>query len=69
MVVVGQKHRQRPAAGSPVTDLKGGLVNLVEIGPFLTVHLDIDEQFVHHLGGGFILEGFMGHDMAQWQAE
>ncbi len=42
----------------------GGLVDLVEIGPFFAVDLDVDEMLVHHPGGLGILEGFMGHDVA-----
>jgi len=64
VVVVGQKHRQRPAAGSLVQQVEGGLIDFVEVGPFFAIHLDVDEQAIHHLGGGFVLEGFMSHDVA-----
>jgi hypothetical protein len=64
VVVMGQEHGERPAARSPVQQVKGGLINFVEVRPLLTIHLDVDESFVHHLGGGLIFEGFVGHDMA-----
>ena len=41
----------------------GALVNLVQIGSFFSVYLDVNEQAVHDFGGGLILEGFMRHDM------
>jgi hypothetical protein len=64
LIVVRQKHRQWPTAGPPLQQLKGGLINLVEIGPLLAIHLDIDEQLVHHPSGGVVLEGFVRHDVA-----
>ena len=59
-----EKQGQRPAAAALGQYLMRGLVNLVEVGTFLAVDLDIDEQPVHHRRDAFILEGFVGHDMA-----
>jgi hypothetical protein len=39
-------------------------VNRVEVGAFLAVDLDVDEQLVHHRGGGLVLEGLVRHDVA-----
>ena len=36
----------------------------IQIGTLLAINLDIDEQAVHDRGGVFVLEAFMGHDMA-----
>ena len=39
------------------------LVDLVEVGAFFAIHLDVDEMLVHHGGDRFILERFMRHHM------
>jgi len=36
-------------------------VDLIDVGPLLAIHFDIDEQLVHHLRGRFILEALMRH--------
>ena len=58
-----QENVQGPAAGAG-----GGLnethVNLVDIGSFLPVDLDIDEMLVEVCGCGFILERLAFHHMA-----
>ena len=59
-----EKHRQRPAPGTPGEQLVGGLIDAVQVRTLFPVHLDVDEQAVHERGGGRILEGFVGHDMA-----
>ncbi len=59
-----EEHRQRPAAGAAGQHLVGGLVDLVEVGPLLAIHLDVHEEAVHHRRHLRILEGFVGHDMA-----
>ena len=56
-VIIGcEKHGERPAAGALRKHLMRHLVDAVEVGAFFAVDLDIDEQLVHHLCGGFILE-------------
>jgi hypothetical protein len=62
--VGGEKHGERPAAAALRQHLVRGLVDLVDVGPFLAIHLDVDEMPVHdrrHLG---ILEAFLRHDVA-----
>ena len=44
-------------------DLLCELIHLVQIRPFLAVDLDVDEELVHDLGSGRILEGFVSHDV------
>jgi hypothetical protein len=39
-------------------------VDLIDVGPFLAIDFDIDEQVVHHVRGRFILEALMRHDVA-----
>ena len=41
-VVGSEKHRERPAAGALRQHLLGDLVNAVDVGPLLPVHLDVD---------------------------
>ena len=59
-----QEHRQWPAAGPTVQHLVGQLVDVVEIGPLLAIDLDVHEIVVHQIGGGAVLEGLVGHDVA-----
>ena len=58
-----QEHRHRPAAPARL-GLHRLHVDGVDVGPLLAVHLDVDEQVVHDLGDGFVLEGFVGHHVA-----
>src|SRR5436190_4831263 len=37
---------------------------MIDVRPLLAVHLDVDEQIVHHARGCFVLEAFMRHDVA-----
>ena len=39
-------------------------VDLVDVGTFFTVDLDVHEKLVHDRSGCGIFEAFMGHDMA-----
>ena len=59
----GEKHRHRPAA-LLAQQMQRAHVNLVDVGPFLAVHLDVDEQFVHHPRRRFVLERLVRHHMA-----
>ena len=59
----GQEHGQWPAALLTHRG-QGGHVDLVDVGPFLAIDLDIDEQTVHDGGDIFALEALMRHDMA-----
>ena len=39
-------------------------VNLIDIRPLFAIDLDVDEQLVHHAGGGVVLEAFVCHYVA-----
>ncbi len=59
---VGREHHgERPAPGAPRQHLVGELVDLVEVGSLLAIHLDVDEQPVHDFSDRFVLEGFVRH--------
>ena len=58
-----EEHRQRPTAGAVRQHLLRDLINLVEIGTFFAIDLDVDEQLIHQCGSPQVFEGLMGHDM------
>ena len=58
-----EEHGQRPSALFAEKG-EGRLIYLVDIGPFLPVHLDIDKEIIHQRRGLLILEAFVGHHMA-----
>ena len=58
-----EKHGQGPSALGAHQGQRG-LVDGVQIGSLLAVHLDVDEQAVHHPGDGLVLETLVGHDVA-----
>ena len=58
-----QENSQRPS--SPAGEHLAGLhVDGVDVRSLFAVHLDVDEQPVHYLGRGRILEGLVSHHMA-----
>ena len=59
-----QEHGQRPAARLLSENLVGQLIDLVEIGAFFPIHLDVHEVFVHHTGGRRVFERFVCHHVA-----
>ena len=61
--VGGQEDRHRPAA-VPGHRLDGGHVEVIEVGSFLAVDLDVDEPLVHQLRDRVVLEAFALHDVA-----
>ncbi len=61
--VRGEEHRHRPAA-LPGRRLHRLHVHGVDVRPLLAVDLDVDEVRVHLVGGGLVLEGLVGHDVA-----
>src|SRR5690242_11047613 len=63
VIIMSQKHCQRPAAGMLGQYLMRELVYLVEIWSFLAIHFDVDEMLIHDRGGGFVFERFMCHHM------
>jgi hypothetical protein len=58
-----QKHGQWPAA-LLAHGRQSCHVDLVDVGPLLAIHLDIDEEPVHDVGNFGFLEAFMRHDVA-----
>ncbi len=61
--VRGQKHGERPAAMlAEVVQCRH--VDLIDVGAFLAVDLDVDEQLVHHARRRLILEALMRHHVA-----
>ena len=64
LVVVCQKHGERPAARALRQHLLRDLVDAVDVGPLLTIDLDVDEQVIHDLCGLRILERLVRHDVA-----
>ena len=63
-VIRRKEHREWPAAAALGQHLVRELVHLVEIRPFLAVHLDVDEQPVHHGGSRLVFERLVRHHMA-----
>ena len=63
LAVGGEKHGQRPAA-LLAQMMQRRHVDLVDVGALLAIDFDVDEQLVHHRGGGGILEAFVRHDVA-----
>ncbi len=63
MQLGGQEDGHGPAALTGESD-DGGHVEAVQVGAFLPVDFDADEMLVQEGGGGGILEGFVGHDVA-----
>ncbi len=58
-----QEDAHRPAALAAQA-LDGFHVDLVQVGPLLAVHLDVDEVLVHQARDLFALEGLALHDVA-----
>ena len=63
LAVGGEKHGQRPAA-LLAQKVKGRHVDLVDVGALFAIDFDVDEQVVHHRGGGVVFETLVGHDVA-----
>ena len=38
-------------------------VDLIDVGAFLAIHFDVDEEIVHHLRGCRVLEALVRHDV------
>ena len=58
-----EKHGHGPAAAARHR-LHGLHVDLVDVGPLLTIHLDVHEELVHERGDLLVLEGLALHDVA-----
>ncbi len=63
LCVGGQEDRHRPPA-APGQGLDGVHVELVDVGAFLAVDLDVDVELVHPLGDLGVLEALVGHHVA-----
>ena len=59
-----EEHRERPAAAALREHLVRGLVDAVEVGPFLSIHLHVDEALVHHGGRRGVFERLVRHHVA-----
>ena len=64
LVVMHQEHGQRPAAAAARQQLVRQLVEAIEVGALLAVHLDVHEALVHERRDGRVLEGLVRHDVA-----
>ncbi len=58
-----EKHGQRPAAVLAKV-MQRRHVDLIDVRPLLAIDFDIDEQLVHHAGGGVVLKALVRHHMA-----
>src|SRR5205814_7519681 len=58
-----EKHRKRPST-VVAERVRGGLIDLIEIGAFFTINLDVDEKLVHERGRFRIREALLIHNMA-----
>ena len=63
LAVGGQEHGHRPAAAL-AQEMQRRHVDLIDVGTLLAIDFDVDEELVHHLRGGLVLEALMRHDMA-----
>ena len=63
LAVGGQEHGERPSA-LLAQRMERRHVDLIDVGPFFAVDLDVHEKPVHHGCGCRILEAFMSHDVA-----
>jgi hypothetical protein len=59
LVVVSEEHRQRPAARAACEQLLRDLIDAVDVGALLTVHLDVHEALVQQARGGLVLEALV----------
>ena len=57
-----QENAHRPAA-LPADDLNRGHIKLIDVRAFFAIHLDADEEAVHHFGNRIIFEAFPLHHM------
>ena len=58
-----EEHGERPAA-LLAEMMQRGHVYLIDVGAFLAIDFDVDEQLVHHRRGGVVLEAFVRHHVA-----
>ena len=58
-----QEHGQWPAT-MLAHQVQRRHIDLVDVGPLFAIDLDVDEQVVHHRGGGVVLKALVRHHMA-----
>ena len=58
-----EEHGERPAA-LLAEMMQRRHVDLIDVGAFLAVDFDVDEELVHHRGGRSVLEALMRHHVA-----
>ena len=58
-----EEHGERPTAVFAEL-VQRGHVDGIDVGALLAVHLDVDEEVVHHRSGLIVLEALMRHDVA-----
>ena len=58
--VGGKENGQRPAS-TPLHELNGRDVDVIDIGPFLSIDFDADEVLVQDASDRFVLEAFFFH--------
>src|SRR5258708_30843844 len=63
-----EEHGERPAARPLGENLVRELIDLIEIRAFLPVHLDVDEQPIHHLAHRPVFEGLVRHHVTPMAA-
>ncbi len=63
-LVGGEEHRERPAAAPLREHRLRRLVDLVDVGALLAVHLHVHVEVVHHAGDRRVLERLVRHHVA-----
>ena len=63
LAIRSEEHGERPAAVLAEM-VQRRHVDLVDVGAFFAVHFDVDEEFVHHVGGCRVFEALVRHDVA-----
>src|SRR5262249_14045494 len=58
-----EKHREGPTAASTRENLCRFLIDVVEIGSFFPIYLDVDEMLVHEGGDLGVLKRLVCHHM------
>ncbi len=58
-----EEHGQRPAATTLCQQLMRSLIDLVNVGAFFAIDLDIDKQLVHERRRALVFKRFVGHDV------
>ncbi len=65
VIIMCQKHGQRPTARPLCQHLLRDLIDAIYIRALFAIDLDVDKAFVQKLSGGFIFETFFLETVAQ----